>query len=273
MGNCGNKDDCKKIDKKTTRRLYEAEPMDTSMRDNNDDRLKTKIRIRRKSGSTNSRGKEYQLDNIEEEEEDGSVKFHMSGNKMTRRLSRPGRSPPQLRTSLRELGDTISPVRSSGFQSPSSPSLFGRQPVTPRKQLLLLAQQSDVAGVKQLLENGIKADEVTDNDGRSPIAHAAMCGDTRLVKLLVAYNVPVDQLSNDGWSPLHFAVMEHRFETARYFLEETSADVNQKSKHGFTPLALAVMKNNRSLIALLLSFGADKDAKDPYDKNAHERCA
>jgi serum/glucocorticoid-regulated kinase 2 len=52
----------------------------------------------------------------------------------------------------------------------------------------------------------------------------------------------INNLGNDGWNSLHFAVFCNQESVVRYLLSSGS-DVNLSTKDGWTPLQLAVFKN------------------------------
>jgi ankyrin repeat protein len=75
---------------------------------------------------------------------------------------------------------------------------------------------------------------------------------------------------NDGLTPLHFAAIFHyNKDMAELLLDSKAADVNIKGTKNFedmTPLHFAAGHNNKDMVELLLSRGANVKAKD---KNGH----
>eukprot|EP00755_Sulcionema_specki_P013362 Sspe_Gene.53808::Locus_29708_Transcript_1_1_Confidence_1.000_Length_840::g.53808::m.53808 len=148
--------------------------------------------------------------------------------------------------------------------------------------LIEACRDGDEAGFNEVLssdsEQGIDID-ATDSDGRTALAHASMRGDYRIVAKLIILGANVNAMSRDGWSPLHFAVMEplpcstpkNHLQTASILLR-AGADVDSRSKHGqITPLILAAGKDNYEMVELLLEYDADTSIRDGYGYTALER--
>eukprot|EP01064_Diplonema_japonicum_P007834 TRINITY_DN1545_c0_g2_i1.p1 TRINITY_DN1545_c0_g2~~TRINITY_DN1545_c0_g2_i1.p1 ORF type:complete len:259 (+),score=59.49 TRINITY_DN1545_c0_g2_i1:70-846(+) len=154
---------------------------------------------------------------------------------------------------------------------PLSPTLFGDAPITPRKELLLAARTGNIIRMNDLLEHGTST-EAYDNDGRTPVSHACIRGDSSMLRLLLRHNASFVKHSKDGWTPLHFTIMEKRLIVAEVLLKQ-GADVNSKSAHGFTPLSLAAMMGNKAMVNLLVRHGADATITDKYDLTPAERAA
>ncbi len=72
------------------------------------------------------------------------------------------------------------------------------------------------------------------------------------------------QARRDGSTPLHAAALENARDTALLLISR-GADVQAKSKDGYTPLHYAAGQNARDTALLLISHGADVQAKDEDD--------
>ena len=68
---------------------------------------------------------------------------------------------------------------------------------------------------------------------------------------------------DSGWTALHFAARNGQVEFARRLLE-AKADVNALGPSDETPLHLAVSQNLRSMVFMLLNYGADCNIKSKY---------
>lgn len=82
-----------------------------------------------------------------------------------------------------------------------------------------------------------------------------------IVEILLNAGVPFDEPDNNGYSPLHSAILSEHIELISYLIKK-GADVNKKTIIGqFFPLYLAARRDNTDLIDLLLSNGAEINAK------------
>jgi cytohesin len=108
---------------------------------------------------------------------------------------------------------------------------------------------------------------VRNKNGQTPLHLASKYHDSSIVALLLKFGVDVDAQDNDGMTPLLLAPKSVLFDAARgtavaQLLLEHGASVHVWNKNGQTPLHLASQRGLFSMIALLLDFGADKDAQD-----------
>jgi len=78
--------------------------------------------------------------------------------------------------------------------------------------------------------------------------------------------------SSEGYSLLHYAVMDEQKEMAK-FLIDRGLSVNITDNKENTPLHLAAGSGNLEMVALLISAGADINAKNSYGTTPiHEAC-
>ncbi|KJR87190.1 ankyrin repeat protein [Sporothrix schenckii 1099-18] len=114
--------------------------------------------------------------------------------------------------------------------------------------------------VKLLLEK--RADvEAKDNDGRTPLSHAAQGGHEAVARLLLEKGAGVEAKDNDGLTPLSSAVLFGYEAVARLLLEK-GADVEAKDNYSLTPLSSTALFGYEAVARLLLEKGADVEAKD-----------
>jgi ankyrin repeat protein len=107
---------------------------------------------------------------------------------------------------------------------------------------------------------------MADADGRTPLMHAVLAGDSGAVASLIDRGADVDAVDHDQrWTALHFAARDHNEAVARMLLD-AGAEVDPEDVFGDTPLWRAVMSAGADLatIAVLLGHGAD-----PRRKNRH----
>merc|ERR1711957_1088069 len=80
-------------------------------------------------------------------------------------------------------------------------------------QPLLLAAQRDLgAAAEMLLELGADVECEDATSGWTPLMHAVVNGNERLVKALLADVAQVNKFAKDDWNPLSVAVMHERLQ-------------------------------------------------------------
>ena len=89
---------------------------------------------------------------------------------------------------------------------------------------------------------------------------AVLAGDVVKVKALIEEGADVNAKNENGWSPLHWAVMLEHKEIVELLIAH-GADVNAKNKWGWTPLHMAALFCRTEIAKFLLSHGADVNAK------------
>ena len=90
---------------------------------------------------------------------------------------------------------------------------------------------------------------------------AAAAGEVAVVRRRLTEGWEIEDRSDDGFTPLHFAAYFGRLEVARLLLE-LGADPNAVASNGsrVTPLHSAVSARHRDLAGLLLALGASANA-------------
>ena len=108
-----------------------------------------------------------------------------------------------------------------------------------------------------------------DNKGCTPLHIAVLAGKVEVSQLLIEHSTNLDTPSTEGWTLLHMAAYRGLFEVSRILLERHKAIkpyLNMRNKKGQTALHLASRYHHSSIVALLLKFGADVNARDDYNK-------
>ena len=101
-----------------------------------------------------------------------------------------------------------------------------------------------------------------DDRGRTALSIAAEQGDMAAASALIMDTDTVDQLNDCQWTPLMRAGQK-RYADMVELLLTTGADVNARDKGGYTPLMIAAgTENNTEVLQLLLDSGAELDAVD-----------
>ena len=135
-----------------------------------------------------------------------------------------------------------------------------------------LIDAGDVAGVERLLADDPGASHVRDDQGLSPVVHAAYRDRTDIVAVLPPLDgwdrlvrgesegLPApDEWSPDGFTALHLAAFSHNADAARVLLDE-GADPNVLARASFarvTPLGTAAFSGAVEVARVLLEHGAD----------------
>jgi len=141
------------------------------------------------------------------------------------------------------------------------------------KTALLYATSFDV--LKLLLEKGAN-DNATDKYGLSVmmtiVAQTTVDDAICCLELLIARGANVNTTCNQGLSALLLAIYHGHWDIAK-FLIANGADVNLASTDGFRPLNCAVRctsgsPGKRKVVELLISKGADVNARDEYGRSA-----
>lgn len=94
----------------------------------------------------------------------------------------------------------------------------------------------------------------------SPIADAAMRGDTTAVRALLAKKADVNAPQNDGATAVHWAAYRGDIELAEILLR-AGGNPRAANREGATPLWLAAVNGDAAMINALLKAGADANEK------------
>jgi ankyrin repeat protein len=122
--------------------------------------------------------------------------------------------------------------------------------------LLLACSNEFVEGVELLLQYGAKPNYYEDIQ-KSPMCIAVNTGNLSIVKLLLEYDVDVNE--GEQSSPLHIAISnkkESNLEMVKLLLEN-GADVDYKDVNDHTPLMRAVYYDYIDIAKILVEYGAD----------------
>lgn len=141
--------------------------------------------------------------------------------------------------------------------------------------LFLAATYGKTESVRLLLKHGDPDIEFTpssdiekekaDTRGYTALAVASLYSHTDIVRLLLEHGASVDhRIPGTGLTPLHLA---HSGDTLAVLLEY-GADKEAKDDNGYTPLFYAVTKQDSNLTRRLVNAGADFEATDNWGHTA-----
>ncbi|BFZ09603.1 hypothetical protein BsWGS_12641 [Bradybaena similaris] len=103
--------------------------------------------------------------------------------------------------------------------------------------------------------SGASIQNETDEQGLTPLHLAAMCGQMKIVNLLLNKGVSVSK-DNKNNTPLHLAALKGRVDCMKIILATHRNLLNLTNSDGNTPLHLAATWGHRDAVVLLLSEGA-----------------
>jgi len=136
-----------------------------------------------------------------------------------------------------------------------------QRPETPLTQA---AARNDVGAIRQLLDDGHKADE--GGDSWTALIWASRSGSIEAINLLLDSGADVNRAGSTGddWdaTPLQHATLKRQPAAVRLLLDR-GADLNRGAGPGsLTPLLLAAGDTDPAILKLLLAHGADPTVED-----------
>ncbi|KAK6498443.1 hypothetical protein TWF481_011035 [Arthrobotrys musiformis] len=131
-----------------------------------------------------------------------------------------------------------------------------------RTPLVYAVWTGNTGVIKLLLEAGAAADLSDDIEG-TPLSYAICSGRDDVVKLLSGGIGSRDKIST---KLLLSAAQNGRYDAARQLLEIGKIDPDQRGKEGETPLMKAIVGDHYEVARLLITYDADIEAKDPFDR-------
>jgi len=142
---------------------------------------------------------------------------------------------------------------------------------------------AEIFGVLRVRQNGRRATALTgvlasavallgsavaaETAGVSPVADAAMHGDSAAVRQLIEQHADVNAAQADGATALHWSVYRGDVATAMALIK-AGASVKQPNREGATPLSLACQGGHAEIIRVLLDAGADPNEALPNGETA-----
>lgn len=137
-------------------------------------------------------------------------------------------------------------------------SLLSAQEKT--KSIFDIARTGTVAEVTELMKQNPDIINQVNENGFSPLILACYRGNTEVARYLIDHVKDVNYKSREGTALAGLAVKYNKDLVER--LLKKKADPNIADATGYTPLFWAVKFGNKELVELLLQYKADKTKKD-----------
>jgi len=112
---------------------------------------------------------------------------------------------------------------------------------------------------------------IPDVHGRTCLHNVVRYGCIQKAARLLDGGAETDVADQMGWYPLHYAVQEEDLFFLLDLLVQRGANCNVSNKEGVTPLMMAIYKVSLQFANLLLSNGAEVNARDHQNKTALHR--
>jgi len=98
--------------------------------------------------------------------------------------------------------------------------------------------------------------ETQDEQGWTPLMHAAACGHEAIVYQLIKNGASLNSTDRNGYGVLHWAAFRGNHNVVKLLLEQ-QANANARSRLGWTPLMQAATQGHTLAAAYLINAGAD----------------
>jgi ankyrin repeat protein len=104
--------------------------------------------------------------------------------------------------------------------------------------------------------------EEKDGLGRTPLHYAAYYGSEKMVDVLLAYGAPINAQDEEGVTPLSFLCTKKDFSNLSLILMlvKNGADIEHEDNDGWRPLHKAVLHSNAGVVETLIKCGASLTA-------------
>jgi len=140
---------------------------------------------------------------------------------------------------------------------------MGTTSCTKKAPLHEAALAGDTKAVREVLASGVDVD-AKDRKGRTALQRAVWRGHKDAVELLIEKGADVNAKFPNHITALHL-VADKGYQDLAELLISKGAEVDAKTKDGLTPLFMALSRNHIDMAKLLLKHGANpKDPCGPY---------
>ena len=149
-----------------------------------------------------------------------------------------------------------------GFESSYHTSIdFGTEDGLSAPPIVRAAQAGSVVEVEKLLDQRADINARHVQSGRNALLVASHCGNVEVVRLLLRYGAPVNELDASSLSALHLASLRGHVDVVELLLQE-HADVDVRGPNERTPLRIAAEKGQIEAAEVLLRKQAKANARD-----------
>jgi ankyrin repeat protein len=141
------------------------------------------------------------------------------------------------------------------------------------------ARVGDIAGLERALAAGADPNKLNQSNGWNALHEAVRGGCLPAVEVLLEHGASVSARSAAGTSTLHFACHMGSLDIAERIVEADQALVHACDHEGWTPLHSASFAGGAAVVVLLLTHGAEVDARNIAGERplmfaiAHDHCA
>ena len=139
--------------------------------------------------------------------------------------------------------------------------------VTP---LMVAAYHGDIQKVSSLLQKDSQSIFVRNMYGQSPLSYAIDQGQIKVIDLLLAHGVDIDDVDSSGGSILHRCVHHGSISKVETCLN-IGVNIDTIDKNGDTPLIIAAKNGLEDVVQLLITNGCDTSIKNREGLDALEQ--
>jgi ankyrin repeat protein len=127
--------------------------------------------------------------------------------------------------------------------------------------------KDDVDLIRDLIAKGKSSIEIKSKTDNLNLLHiSAQFGSLKSLEYIYKnfYHKNIDTLTDEKWSPFHFATFMNKFDISSFLLQN-GADLYIRNKQYLTPLETAILNDNFELFYALYNFHYNKDTLNSFD--------
>jgi hypothetical protein len=152
------------------------------------------------------------------------------------------------------------PVIDAALMALSEPELLIPVSSDGRGWAHMAAQQGEETFLTQWVARGLPIDQPT-QQGFTPLHYAAAAGRDAVAALLLQARAPISAMAKNGWTPLDCAILAKAIPVALRLLAHGASSTLPLPADGLTSLQRAVRENMPEVVLALLERGAIIDAR------------